>query len=104
MPLAKFSDFAVQDVQLAGNKCKITEVLDHVIVITGWRTMQSKCDAEKTCLELQFEFTTPEGLPNGEKHICFTASVVLLRQVQMYRDKIPFLTTIVKRGNYFTFS
>lgn len=100
----KFSDFAVNENRLPGEKQKVADVINRMIAVTGYRTMPSKCDKDKLCLELQFEYADANGVTDGRKFVVFTSSVVLLKQIEQYKDKIPFLTTIVKQGNYYTFS
>lgn len=41
---------------------------------------------------------------DGEKMVCFTTSMVIKEQLEMYKDKLPFTTTIIKPRKYFTFS
>ena len=102
--LPRFSDFAASESRLAGEKKKVSDVLNRLVAITGWRTMDSKCGKGKICLELQFEYANEDGPNGGVKYVVFTASEVLLKQIRQYEDKIPFLTVIVKQGNYYTFS
>ena len=102
--LPRFSDFAASETRLAGDKKKVMDVLNRLVAITGWRTMDSKCEQGKTCLELQFEYANEDGTTDGVKYVFFTASEVLLKQIRQYEDKIPFLTVIVKQGNYYTFT
>lgn len=48
-------------------------------------------------MQLQYEL-------DGKKYVSFTNSEVLIRQIEQYADEIPFLTTIVKRNSYYTFT
>ena len=66
--------------------------------------MDSKCEKGKICLQLQFEYAKDDGTTDGVKYVVFTSSEVLLKQIKQYEDKIPFLTVVVKQGNYYTFS
>lgn len=102
--LPRLSGFAASESRLAGEKKKVADVLDRLAAITGWRTMDSKCEKGKFCLELQFEYANEDGTTDGVKYVVFTASEILLKQIRQYEDKIPFLTVIVKQGNDCTFS
>lgn len=101
--MERFSDFATEEVGLAGKKLKIEDVLNVEIVVVGYRVLQSKFNdtgdpaEEKKCLQLQIE-------KDGERHIVFSGSTVLTRQVEQYRNHIPFQTTIQKIDRYFTFT
>jgi hypothetical protein len=61
--------------------------------------LKSKCAgiAGKELLQLQFEF-------NGQKHIVFTNSTVLIRQVTEYAENMPYYATVRKKGSYYTFT
>jgi hypothetical protein len=48
-------------------------------------------------LTLQFEI-------NNERQIIFTGSEVLIKQLERYKNKVPFYTKIIKVDKYFTFS
>ena len=90
----KFSDFAEEEASLEGEKKKMNEILNTEILVTGFRIGKSKY-TDKDYLTLQFE-------NDGEKHIVFSGSGVLIKQLQKYTDKMPFCTTIKKINNYYT--
>lgn len=94
----KFSDFA-EDAALDGEKMKIAEILNKEIAILNYSINRSKYAKgdNQSCLKLQFEL-------NNEKHITFSGSNVLINQLERYRDKLPFIATIVKIGNYYSLS
>jgi len=89
-----FKDFADEKPQLEGEKKKITEILNTEILITGFRVGQSRYK-DKEYLTLQFE-------NSGETYILFTGSSVLIGQARKYEEKMPYFTTIIQRGKYFT--
>lgn len=91
-----FNDFAEEPETLEGEKKKIEEILNLEILVTAFRIGRSKYK-DKNYLTLQFE-------NNREKYILFTGSEVLMKELEKYKDKIPFYTKIVRRGNYYTFS
>lgn len=91
-----FKDFADEPESLEGKKKKIEEILNIEILVIGFRVSRSKLK-EGEYLTLQFE-------KGREKHILFTGSEVLMKQIVKYKDKIPFYTKMVKHGDYYTFS
>lgn len=91
----KFSDFAEEEVPLEGKKKKIEEILNLEILVTEFRISRSKYKKDEDYLTLQFE-------NDGERYILFTGSSVLIGQAQKYKEKMPYNTTIIKRGNYYT--
>ena len=92
-----FRDFTDEKPQLEGERKNIGEILNIEILITGYRIRKSKYYKGKDYLTLQFE-------NGGAKHIIFTSSEPLIDQVKESdeKKKIPFHTTIVKRGSYYT--
>jgi len=91
-----FKDFADEKLQLEGKKRTITEILNTEILVTGFRVGQSRYK-DKEYLTLQFE-------NNGETYIVFTGSGVLIGQARKYEEKMPYYTTIIQRGEYYTMS
>jgi len=41
---------------------------------------------------------------DGETYITFTSSSVLMRQLDKYKDELPFQTTLIKPDRYITMS
>lgn len=99
MEYKRFSDFAEGISPLDGSKVKIEDIVNKEIVIIGCKLRKSRYNAERTpeCLTLQFEI-------NGQRHIIFTGSIILIEQMQKYQAQIPFLTVIKKIDKYYTFS
>lgn len=96
----KFSDFAAEEGPLEGSKVPMDTVLNVEILITGFRIQSSKYrDKNKSgkCLTVQFE-------RDGERHVFFTGSEVLISQLEKYGDEMPFWTTVKKIDKYFTLS
>lgn len=93
----KFSDFAEDCTPLTGDKISIDKILNKEIKITGYKVRASKFkDKNPKCLTVQFEDTFEE------KRVFFSGSTVLIEQLEKYGDKIPFLATVQKIGNYYT--
>ena len=95
----RFNDFAKDEVALVGEKLAIQDVIGKEIFLTAYRISKSKAVPGKECLQLQFSFSDSD-----EVLVTFTNSEVLTRQVKRYEAELPFITTIVKRGSYYTFS
>ncbi len=97
--LKRFSDFAQESGPLDGTKLKIDDILNKEIMIIGFKTKDSKYAKSNSskCLTIQFEL-------DGNRHVIFTGSSVLIEQMEKYQDEIPFLTVIKKIDRYYTFS
>jgi len=95
----RFNEFAREERPLDGDKVKIEAILNKEILVTGFKMRDSKYSAKnsKICLTIQFEC-------DGKRQIVFTGSTVLSEQLGRYKEEIPFFATIVKVGEYFTFS
>ena len=95
--MRRFSDFAKEEIGLDGDKIQISDALNKEIYLIGFRIIESKIIKGKPCLQLQFKI-------DGMTHVTFTNSVVLIRQIEKYKEHLPFVTTIRKRNSYYTFS
>jgi len=94
-----FSDFADEPKPLEGDKQSIDSILNIEILITNYRIGKSKYHDNKDYATIQFE----DG--SGNKQIVFTGSEVLIKQLERYKDKMPFYTTIIKPNKkYYTMS
>lgn len=96
MEKKRFSDFAQAECGLEGEKKPISDVFNVEIEVTGYKLGKSRVK-DKDLLQLQYVL-------DGRVFVSFTNSAVLIRQIQQYEKEIPFLTTIVKRNSYYTFS
>ena len=97
--MKKFGDFAKEEKVMDGEKIKIEDVLDKEIFVFAYKIKNSqfnKTNSEKYLI-MQFKL-------NGEKHIAFTGSNVLIDQIERYKDELPFSTIIKRVDKYFTFS
>ena len=95
IPYQKFSDFASEEKPLDGEKISINGILNKEILITGFRSGQSKYKEDSGYMTVQFEV-------DGVRHVFFTGSDVLADQLQKYQERIPFLTTVRKINRYYT--
>lgn len=94
--MRKFSEFATNESRLDGDKLSIKEVLGKAIVVKNYKIIRS-CIPGKQCLDLQFE-------KDGELYVLFTNSSVLMRQIEQYKNELPFETVIKRTNQYYTFS
>lgn len=90
----RFSQFSVEKQVLSGDKINLTNILDKEILITDFRVSKSKFN-ERNYITIQF-------IDGGVTFVTFTGSEVLINQLEKYKSKVPFYTTIVKKGRYFT--
>lgn len=90
-----FSDFAT-DESLIGEKIQIEKILNKKVLITKYRTSKSKFK-ESNYTTIQFKY-------EDKLYVIFTGSDVLIRQLEKYKDKLPFNATIIKIGKYYTLS
>ncbi len=91
-----FSDFAKTE-GLDGDKLTVGDILNREIFVKAYRVMASKCVKDRELLQLQFEL-------NEHTYIIFTNSTVLIKQIEEYKEEIPFYATIKKQGSYYTFT
>jgi hypothetical protein len=95
--MKRFSDFA-QSNQLEGDKKPINELINKEITVLNYRISKSKYQNNSgNLLTIQFEL-------EGKTQVVMTGSEVLLNQCEQYKSEMPFLTTIKKIGNYYTFT
>ena len=92
---SRFSDFANDDQwPLEGKRKSLDDILGHEILIIDFRIASSKYN-DREYITIQFE-------NGGVKHILFTGSNVLKQQLEKYHERLPFYTTIMKKGKYIT--
>jgi hypothetical protein len=91
-----YSDFADTKPQLEGTKITIQEIFNIEILVTGFRIAPSKYK-DKEYLTLQFKFEE-----DSEKYIIFAGSEPLIKEARKSEAKMPYYTTIVQRGKYYT--
>ena len=92
----KFSDFSEEAPKLEGEKIGIEKIFDKEILVSDYKISDSRYK-DGTYATIQFTC-------KGKKCITFTASRVLQDQLKRYSGNMPFYTTIVRRGRYYTFS
>jgi len=82
-----------------GEKIRIDRALTRELTVMAYRIDKSKFD-DKTrrglCMTMQVEI-------DGEKRVIFTASEVLMDQLEEHKDRLPFLATLQKiDGRFYT--
>lgn len=84
---------------LEGNKLKLDDVVNREITVLDYRIKESRYKKEncEKCLTLQLKL-------EDKTYVMFTGSNVLRDQVDKYKHKIPFITTIKKIDRYYTFT
>ena len=81
----------------AFTKKRLEEILNKKIVLLDFRITKSNKRENSECLQIQF-------LDDGDVHVLFTGSGVLIDQIQSIKDKLPLKTTVVKIDKYYSFS
>lgn len=93
----KFSDFSPQGENLEGDKRKFKDMLGIELQIHAVRFFPSRAAPGRECVQIQFRFDDDEPFA-----VMFTTSGVVVKQLKEHQDKLPFLTTIIQRGKYYT--
>lgn len=93
--MKRFEDFSKEEI-LDGDKIKLEDILNKEVKVINHSVKSSKLKDGKY-LTLQIEF-------NDKKHVIFTGSEVLIKQIEKYKNEIPFLATIRKINKYYSFT
>jgi len=93
----RFSDFAEEAKSFEGDKKKIDEILNHEILIIDFKIKDSKQRSGTQYVTIQFKL-------DDTNFILFTGSMVLINQLEKYKDNLPFHTIIKKIDKYYTFT
>jgi len=97
METKRFSDFAKSDEDhLEGEKLKVGDILGKEVLLKNFSVSKSKHYAGDYAT-IQFEF-------EGKLQVSFISSKVIIEQIQRYKEEMPFLTTIIKIGKYYSLS
>lgn len=95
--LGTFAELARDKLPMPGTKKRLDEILNKKIVILDFRITKSNKRENSQCLQMQF-------LCDGNIHVLFTGSGVLIDQIQSIRDNLPLKTVVVKIDKYYSFS
>jgi hypothetical protein len=93
--MKRFEDFSKEEI-LDGDKIRLDDILNQEVAVLGCSVKSSK-HKEGKYLTLQIEL-------NGEKHVLFTGSKVLIDQAEKYKSEMPFMATIRKINKYYSFT
>lgn len=96
--MKRFSDFSNEKV-LDGDKIAMSDILNQEIEVIGYNIKNSRYSKNKNGDYLTLQIRKAE-----KKHVIFTGSDVLIDQIKKYCANIPFLTTIRKINNYYSFT
>jgi hypothetical protein len=98
--MKKFSEIEKARGKLEGLKLHIDAILNRPIRLLAFELTDSKHNAEK-CLTLQYEIeeAPPDGAQQWVKHITFTGSKALIKQLEgVEQDDFPVETKIIKQS------
>lgn len=93
--MKRFSDLPQAKREVWAEKVKISEVIGKEIVITGFTIIQSKYGQNEEAMRIEFEL-------EGSKHICYTSSALLRKQLEATADELPFAATIAEKNHWLT--
>lgn len=108
----RFSEFAGSgnDI-LHGDNVPMRKVLGYPIIVMSYKSLPSRfpkrdrdgnlIEEEGTYCKIQFMYIKD---PNQNVHVVNTSSNVLQKQLESYKEEIPFATVITTRRNYLTFT
>ncbi len=91
--MKRFADLPLEKRDVWAEKVKISEVIGKEIIITGFTIVPSKYGENEQATRIDFEV-------DGEKHICFTSSALIRRQLENTRDEFPYMTVITKKEHW----
>ena len=90
-----FSDFADESKAFDGDKKKLDDILNQEILILDFKVKDSKQRICSKYLTIQFKI-------DDKTFIVFTGSMVLINQLEKYKDNLPFYTVIKRIDKYYT--
>ena len=93
--MKRFSDLPAAKREVWAEKLKISEVLGSEITITGFTVLASKYSKNTDVVRIEFE-------KDGCKHICYTGSILLRKQLEATEDELPYVATIVEKNHWLT--
>lgn len=95
--MKRFSDLPPEKREVWAEKVKISEVIGNEIVITGFDIIPSKYGQGQEATRIHFE-------RGDSKHICYTSSALLRRQLESTVDEMPYTATIVDKNHWLSLS
>jgi len=92
-----FSDFADESKAFEGEKKKLDNILNQEILILDFKIKDSKQRIGSKYVTIQFKI-------DNQSFIVFSGSMVLMNQLEKYKDNLPFHSEIKKIDKYYTFT
>lgn len=99
MALPRFSEFSDEAKTLEGDKVKIDDLLNIEIIINAYVISESKYKRNE-----HTQYARVQIIVEDLTKVFFTGSGVLIKQLEKYRGKMPFVATIKKVNKYYTLS
>lgn len=93
--MKRFSELPPEKREVWAEKVKISDVIGVEIVVTGFTIITSKYGKGEEATRIEFT-------KDGSKHICYTSSALLRRQLEAAADEFPFIATIVEKNHWLT--
>lgn len=93
--MKRFSELPPEKREVWAEKVKISDVIGVEIVIKGFTVIASKYGKNEEATRIEFE-------KDGTKHICYTSSALLRRQLESTEDELPYLTIIQEKNHWLT--
>lgn len=90
-----FSDFADESRSFEGDKKKLDDILNQEILIINFKVKDSKQRKDSKYITIQFKI-------DDKLYIIFSGSVVLMNQLEKYKDSLPFYAIIKRIDKYYT--
>ncbi len=97
----RFSEFAEAGGPLEGEKLKLDDIINKQIIVYDYKVSKSKYQDNGDGQYVTIQIREGEDQP---LQVLFTGSKVLREQCEAYSDKMPYITTIKKINQYYTFT
>ena len=100
--ITNFSDVMQQTQPLEGDIIPVRDIVDKTIIVRDFKTVADKFakpdEVGKLVTIIQYTFED-----ETEKKISFTRSGVLLKQLDVMKEHLPFKAQIIRKKTYLTF-
>ena len=94
--MERFSDFSEEKGTFPGDKIKMEQILNKEIIVRDYAILPSRKKEGSDYLTISFDM-------DGKQYVVFTGSAVLAKQCEKYKDHFPYIATIKKVHDYYTF-
>lgn len=96
--MQRFSDFSEEKATLEGKRICIDDILNCEIIINDYSITKSKFNKGNG------NYLTIQIILKEERRVIFTGSEILMKQIEKYKDKLPYLAVIKRINRYYTFT